>query len=255
MYLKNWEYIKKSLFINYKTWIALLISSYFVCDYKIFSGIFNYLLGLIYIYCGHVFYHSPCSTAWYYIHTYHHDQHDINGTLFEVIMEFTGTMMPIIVAYSLLKWKKIYDGFNPYVYLFFALFYSTVHIINYTYLRCNNMHMEHHKNINGNYFPDICDLIFDTKHNPEDVENTDHWLPNIFGVTIFVLIIQRLYRSVKNKKRLNLIGFIIYGLMYDSVLFFSVYYFLKDIKEFDRKNNTEFNNNVIILKNKIKNKN
>lgn len=252
--MKNINYIIKSINLNYKSWIALLVSSYFICDYNIISGCINYLIGLLYIYFGHIFYHSPCSTFYYYIHTYHHDHHDVNGILYEVIMEFTGTMMPIIVCYCLLNWRKIHIGFNPYVYLFFAFFYSTVHIINYTFLKCNNMHMDHHKNINGNYFPDICDLIFETKHVPEDIENTDHWIPNIIGVTLFVLLIKYMYRNIENKKNINLICFIIYGLMYDSVIIFGLYYMINDIFNNDSTNDNNFNKNILNVKNKIYNR-
>jgi len=250
--MKNQKYIIESLKLNYKSWIAFLISSYLICDYKLFSGIFNYIIGLIYIYFGHIFYHSPSSTFFYYIHTYHHDHHDTNSVLFEIIMEFVGTMMPIIIAYSLCKLNKISLGLNPYVYLFFALFYSTVHIINYTYLRCNNMHMEHHLNTKGNYFPDICDLVFNTKHNPSDIENTDHWIPNIIFVTILVLIIKNFYRNYRNKKVLNFIGFIIYGLMYDSILLFSIYYMIKDLYANDKVNNNNFEKNCMYLNKKLR---
>ena len=249
--MKNWKYIKQSLIINYKTWIALIISSFFVCDYNFFTGIFNYILGLLYIYCGHIFYHSPFSTVYYYIHTYHHDHHDVNGTLFEIIMEFTGTMMPIVIYYCVLNYKKFNDYFNPYVYLFFALFYSTVHIINYTYLKCNNMHMQHHKNIDGNYFPDICDLIFDTKHDPSDVENTDHWLLNILFVTLFVEFLKGIYRKNEKIYNLKLLSFIFYGLLYNFVILFSVYYFINDVFNYDKKLNELFKIKLERIKNKI----
>ena len=251
--MKNWKYVKESLIINYKTWIALTISSYFICDYKLLTGIYSYIIGLLYIYFGHIYYHSPLSTTYYYIHSYHHDHTDKNSILFEVIMEFAGTMMPIIIGYCLFKWKNIVLGFNPYVYLFFALFYSTVHIINYTYLRCNNMHMDHHLNTAGNYFPDICDLIFNTKHNPSDVENTDHWIPNIIIITLVVLLFKNIYRRSDNKKLLNILGFIVYGLLYDAIIIFSIYYYIKDLLYNDNLNKKHFENNISFIKNKINN--
>ena len=251
--MKNWKYFKESLIINYKSWIALLISSYLVCDYNLFTGIYNYIIGMLYIYFGHIFYHSPLSTFYYYIHTYHHDHTDNNSILFEVVMEFVGTMMPIVVIYLLYKCERLILGFNPYVYLFFALFYSTVHIFNYTLLRYNNTHMEHHININGNYFPDICDLLFNTKHNPSDVENTDHWIPNIIAVTLFVLFAKNCYRKYKNKEFLKLLFFIIYGLMYDSIIIFGIYYYIKDLLENDILNKQKFENNIYFIRKKIHN--
>ena len=113
--------------------------------------------------------------------------------------------------------------------------------------------MEHHLNINGNYFPDICDLIFNTKHNPSDVENTDHWLPNIVAVTLIVLFTKQFYRNFKDKKSLNLFCFIIYGIMYDSIILFSIYYYIKDIFKNDKINEKNFNDNILFIKHKLNN--
>ena len=115
------------------------------------------------------------------------------------------------------------------------------------------MHMEHHLNINGNYFPDICDLLFNTKHNPSDVENTDHWIPNIIAITIIVLIIKNVYRNYKNKEYLNILFFICYALMYDSIILFGVYYYIKDLLENDKLNQKKFENNVCFIKQKLHN--
>jgi hypothetical protein len=113
--------------------------------------------------------------------------------------------------------------------------------------------MEHHLNINGNYFPDICDLLFNTKHNPSNVENTDHWLPNIIIITLIILAIKHIYRKYKNKEFLHLLFFIIYGIMYDSIIFFGIYYYITDLLENDKLNQEKFENNIYFIKQKLNN--
>ena len=47
-----------------------------------------------------------------------------------------------------------------------------------------------------NFGPDICDILFGTKHSSEDcVENTKHYIPNILIITGIVLILQYLCRT------------------------------------------------------------
>jgi hypothetical protein len=80
--------------------------------------------------------------------------------------------------------------------LFFTLFYSSVHNINYGYFHVNNVHSLHHKHPLTNIGPDICDVIFGTK-NPlnESVENTNHYIPNILIITILILCVKYFYYS------------------------------------------------------------
>ena len=55
MFKFNYELIGKSLTINYKTYIALLIVPYLLSRDKFISGYVITILGLFYVYIGHIY--------------------------------------------------------------------------------------------------------------------------------------------------------------------------------------------------------
>ena len=202
MFKFNYELIGKSITINYKTYIALLIVPYLLSKDKFISGYVITILGLFYVYIGHIFYHSPYSLVFFFIHTYHHD-HDDNASVYqEVIMEFLGITLAILLLTIVSGINHINYIYDPYILLYYFFFYSSVHFINYTFLKCNNYHSKHHTKTDTNYFPDICDIIFNTKYNNtnntnntnnmtvEYIENTDHWFFNIIGSATIVYFIK-----------------------------------------------------------------
>ena len=78
--------------------------------------------------------------------------------------------------------------------LLFAIFYSSVHNVNYGIFRVNDVHYLHHKHMLTNIGPDICDIIFKSKNSSnKQVENTNHYIPNIIIGTIIVLILKYFY--------------------------------------------------------------
>jgi hypothetical protein len=98
-------------------------------------------------------------------------------------MEFLGIKLVVLVLSVINDIKHINYIYDPYIILYYFFFYASVHFLNYTFLRINNYHYKHHKSIESNYFPDICDIIFNTKYNnnTDYIENTDHWVFNIIG--------------------------------------------------------------------------
>ena len=83
-----------------------------------------------------------------------------------------------------------------WIILLFTLFYTTVHNINYGILHINDVHREHHDNIFCNIGPDICDVIFSTKCEKDtDVENTNHYIPNIIISTIILFIVKDICKN------------------------------------------------------------
>ena len=71
------------------------------------------------------------------------------------------------------------------------LFYCSVHNVNYSIFKVNKVHSLHHKEVNVNFGPDVCDVLFGTKHYSENsVENTNHYVPNILIITGIVIILK-----------------------------------------------------------------
>jgi hypothetical protein len=101
------------------------------------------------------------------------------------------------------------------------LFYCSVHNVNYSIFKVNGVHRLHHTEVNLNFGPDICDVMFGTKHSSEDcVENTNHYIPNIVIITCIVLILKYVCRTewVKDSLLVGLITLLSSGIL---ILFFS----------------------------------
>jgi hypothetical protein len=119
---------------------------------------------------------------------------------------------------------------DEWIILFFVLFYTTIHNINYGRFRVNNVHSLHHKNYFTNLGPDFCDVIFGTK-NPlnETVENTNHYIPNVIILTAIILCLQYFYLNETFKNIFD--KFICIFLLSCSALYIIcsayVYYFYK----------------------------
>jgi hypothetical protein len=75
--------------------------------------------------------------------------------------------------------------------------------------------------VNLNFGPDVCDVMFGTKHISEDcVENTNHYIPNIIVITGIVLILKYICKTewVKDSLLVCLITLLSSGII---LLFFS----------------------------------
>ena len=112
----------------------------------------------------------------------------------------------------------------------YFLFYSTIHNYNYGQLRVNDVHYIHHQNIYTNIGPDICDIAFGTKSKiNKEVENTNHYIPNVVVISILVLILKYLCKNNTIKNLLLNILFILMSISTIIILFSSIYlYFTYD---------------------------
>jgi len=133
--------------------------------------------------------------------------------LLECIIEFFGFAINIIYKYLLYD-AKIVDIYmiDEWNVVFMYFIYTTIHNINYGYLKINNYHAKHHDNVNTNIGPDIFDLIFNTKN--EDTPNNelvDHYIPNIIISFIAVMILKHVYTN--NKKICKTIFMSLYVIM------------------------------------------
>jgi len=88
---------------------------------------------------------------------------------------------------------------NPWIIVFWYLFYTTVHTINYTIFHINSVHEKHHEVKTKNMGPDLYDIIFDTKCG--DIENTDHYIPNIIGCAMITLVLKYVWDCIECKTR------------------------------------------------------
>lgn len=237
--------IVKSITINYKTYLALLLVPYFLSYNNFVSGYIITILGLFYVYIGHYFYHSPFSFVFFFIHTYHHDHDDYASIYQEVIMEFLGITLFIILLSVLYDIDHINYLYDKYIILYYFFFYSSVHFFNYTFLKCNHYHSKHHAKINSNYFPDICDIIFSSKYNTDlnYIENTDHWFLNIVGSTFIVYLIKNYFekQNLIEKQNFNFYFIVLYLLLATFMFKFAITNFFDIITLIDNKRNEEIN--------------
>jgi hypothetical protein len=114
---------------------------------------------------------------------------------------------------------------NVWVLVFFTLFYSSVHNINYAVFRVNNVHSLHHRDIYTNIGPDVCDVMFGSK-NPENdsCEITNHYIPNIIIITFILLFLQYICKKndyIKNIFIYSSISFLI--ISYIFLILSSIY--------------------------------
>lgn len=126
------------------------------------------------------------------LHHYHHENNNFFSHFSQILLELSLGII-IVPCYYI---NNMYLGENyldVWTAALFTLFYSTVHNFNYGQLRVNDVHYLHHKNMFTNIGPDICDIAFGTKHpDNTEVENTNHYIPNILFFSIIILFIKYL---------------------------------------------------------------
>lgn len=93
-------------------------------------------------------------------------------------------IIPFIYTYTFIVLTSYVD---LKIFAFWALLYTSVHIINYT-LIYSKTHEEHHINKFTNYGYDIYDIIFKTKSNTNNIEDINHYSINavIIGILFYV---------------------------------------------------------------------
>jgi cbb3-type cytochrome oxidase subunit 3 len=180
---------------NYPSFLSMLIAIYILSYDNFLLGICTFIVAIYISYTQHRDSHK-FKNIFTIIHHYHHENHDYLSHISQIILELTslGIFYPLYLVFDTIF-------LNPWILIFFIIFYSSVHNINYSLLRVNNVHYLHHLCTTTNVGPDICDIIYNTK-NPSDitVENTDHYIPNIIIATIIILILQYYWKIEDNKQ-------------------------------------------------------
>ena len=192
-YLNN---IIQSLTINWKSWLCIHISLYLINDNSLFIGYINYFIILLFSYWSHYLLHWKYIYPLNIIHIYHHLHSNTFSHIIQIILEFVSLMFFIVIKHIFMYGKIDLYFINEWNMILYYFFYTTVHNINYSIFRVNNVHKIHHEVLFKNMGPDICDIIFETKHNPDyEIENTDHYIPNIIGSTVIVFILKYLWNT------------------------------------------------------------
>jgi hypothetical protein len=185
--------IKNSICKNFLSWSTTIIAVFLISSKNPINGFITFFLILFLIYFSHYSSHKKLNvlTA---LHHYHHTHNNFFSHFIQYLIElnFPILFLPIYYIFGT-------TFFDPWIVFFSAMFYSTVHNINYGLLRVNNVHSLHHKNVFTNIGPDICDIVFGTKNKQnKDVEITHHYIPNIVLITILILILQKVCDNEKH---------------------------------------------------------
>jgi len=152
-------------------------------------------------------------------HHYHHNNNNFLSHFIQILVEISiGSIFALL--YNIFKTSFL----NPWIIIFYIIFYSTVHNINYSIFHVNRVHELHHKHIHTNLGPDICDIIGRTKNALESyVENTNHYIPNIVVAFIIVTIIKYFWKNDTNKKYITCFMNYVLLFFYLIILFTSIY--------------------------------
>ena len=124
-------------------------------------------------------------------HLYHHNPETAHQPFYEVIewlvnFFFFGGFILIPLSILIQKYTKIKLGLNLYIVLFWALVYTTYHMLNYHYIDFDT-HFNHHQDASmTNFSPEWMDIMFHTKTEGECYENMDS---SILNMVVFVIII------------------------------------------------------------------
>jgi hypothetical protein len=168
---------------NWLSYLVFLVAAVSLSAENMLLGISLANFSFFYIYVSHIFCHNELCPL-YYIHKYHHEISGWFSQLIEILLE--------LFLFMLLSFILPANLCNEWIIMFSALLYISIHIMNYGFLHINNVHVSHHRDMNTNFSPDFYDVFFGTKHPFEtEVENTNHYIPNIIIVFIVVYLFQQ----------------------------------------------------------------
>jgi len=217
-WIHYFSFIINSILMNYKSWILLTISLLILCNFKPILLI-TFIIGMISSHIIHYWHHFEHSYPHNIIHDYHHRYNLPFNHFIQILLEFVSITGIIPLKYFLMESLPFLYLIDDWIVIFYYLFYTTIHNINYTIFHVNHVHEIHHREFVKNMGPDICDIIFGTKYKPADgLENTDHYIPNIIFCTIVVLSLKYIW----NHSPINLqkwYRFLSNGIFYVSAIF------------------------------------
>ena len=225
--------IKEAFSKNYSTYIAMFLSCLLLCYHHIGIGVGYYIFCTHLSYVVHILAHEEYSKTFNVVHEYHHNHNDNYAHYIQIMLELSTAILPIFIIYMFTGRLYIKHSFEPYVIFMFSLFYSSIHNINYSILHVNKIHENHHKDWSINYGPDICDVMYGTKENYEDLEDTSHYIPNLIICTFIAKILQYKIPTIEInlQKKLFSLVIMVYFTSYLSLFGFNQYILINNEKE------------------------
>jgi len=201
---------------NYPSLFWILLSIYCISNNFLF-GLFSFIIVIFLAYLQHKDSHSTVN-IFSILHHYHHNHNNFFSHFSQIILELGSITFPFLINYFLDK--TILD---PWIIIFFILFYSSIHNINYSLLHINSVHKLHHQLPSTNIGPDICDVIFGTKHpNDQHIENTNHYIPNIIIILFLIITLQKywninIYQPIMKQIFIYLLSFFFLFIISSSI--------------------------------------
>ena len=169
--VKNWI-----MWATYIICVAIVASDDVLCG----LGTVSSLIGSAYF--VHRYSHKEVNffTA---LHHYHHENNNWFAYFSQIMIE---------LLFGLVVIPGSYAGYamHPWATMLFVLVYSSVHNVNYGLLKVNEVHARHHDSVHENVGPDVCDILFQTKHG--EAENTTHYIPNIILAAAITFFLKKL---------------------------------------------------------------
>jgi len=204
------DILKKHFKINYIFYIVILICLYVLSkspnNTKSFLRILiSFIIIIFWGYTAHVFSHQVSFTKMYdrnsiifksipfldicirkiiYIFDFHdiiHHDTKINKEYKNMLLE--GINNFFIQGFIVVVVGTLYNYLDWRIFMFWGLFYASIHIINYSYVMPTT-HKYHHKDKNTNYGIDLIDIIMGTKYDWNDLEDYNHYSINAIILTL-----------------------------------------------------------------------
>ena len=173
---------RASIIKNWMMWATYLVAVFIVASDDVLCGLgtVGALMGSAYF--VHRFSHEEVN-FFTVLHHYHHEHNNWFAYFSQMMME---------LLFGLVVIPGNYAGYamHPWATMLFVLIYSSVHNVNYGLLKVNQVHARHHENVHENIGPDVCDILFGTKHG--EAEDTTHYVPNIILAACATLLVKKL---------------------------------------------------------------
>lgn len=189
---------------NYKSWLTLCVMIYIISYDNLLQGYMTFVISMILAYLLHRETHS-IRNFFTIAHHYHHEHNNFLSHFIQILNELNAPcIFHILFTYCI---PLLYDSWSL---IFFYIFYTSIHNINYSLFHVNTIHEMHHSYPETNIGPDICDIVFQSKNNvpgvTNHIEDTNHYIYNIIIGGIIVIILQQLYKTEKYSSIMNKIA-------------------------------------------------